>query len=156
MIELQGTTAAERRQWLSELLKTGTYTVTFTKVDGTSRDMPCTLQENLLPTRAFAESKREPNPETLSVWCVDKEAWRSFRVMNVTAVAEYSPTKETTWIVALEEDPETGDLVMPIPEELLKSQGWKVGDTLDWDFDEKTHTAVLTKKDDQTSSQSGS
>ena len=55
MIVLQGTTAAERRQWLAELLKNGTYVVTFTKVDGTSRDMPCTLQENLLPTRAFAE-----------------------------------------------------------------------------------------------------
>ena len=153
MIELQGTTAQERRAWLVELLKSGTYTVTFTKVDGSRRDMPCTLQENLLPTRAFAESRREPNPETLSVWCVDQDAWRSFRVMNVVSVAEYPDKKETTWIVALEEDPETGDLVMPIPEELLKSQGWKVGDTLDRDFNEETQTAILSKKDDQTSSQ---
>ena len=156
MIELQGTTATERRRWLSELLKTGTYTVTFTKVDGSTRDMPCTLQDNLLPTRAFAESRREPNPETLSVWCVDAEAWRSFRVMNVTAVAEYAAEKETTWIVTLEEDPETGDLVMPIPQELLKAQGWEIGDTLNWDFNEETQTAFLSKKDDQASSQSES
>lgn len=156
MIELQGTTAEQRRAWLAELLRSGTYTVTFTKVDGSTRDMPCTLQENLLPTRAFAESRREPNPETLSVWCVDQEAWRSFRVMNVTAVAEYSPKKETTWIVALEEDPETGDLIMPIPQDILDSQGWKVGDTLDWDFNEETQTATLSKKNDQTGSQSES
>ena len=87
---------------------------------------------------------------------LNKEAWRSFRVMNVTAVAEYAAEKETTWIVALEEDPETGDLVMPIPQELLKSQGWEIGDTLNWDFNEETQTAVLSKKDDQTSSQSSS
>jgi len=54
---------------------------------------------------------------------------------------------ETTWIISLEEDPETGDLVMPLPEELLNSQGWKIGDTLVWDVDEKTQTATLTKKD---------
>lgn len=145
MIELQGQNLDERRAWLVDLLKSGVYTVTFTKVDGSVRNMPCTLQENVLPTRAFAESRKKSNPENVSVWCVDKEEWRSFKVMNVTAIAEYQP-KETVWIVALEEDPETGDLIMPIPAPVLESQGWKVGDTLDWDIDEKTQTATLTKK----------
>lgn len=53
---------------------------------------------------------------------------------------------DTTWIIQLEEDPETGDLVMPLPVELLESQGWKIGDTLVWDMDDKTQTATLTKK----------
>ena len=53
---------------------------------------------------------------------------------------------ETTWVISLEEDPETGDLVMPLPDELLETQGWKIGDTLVWDFDQKTQTATLTKK----------
>lgn len=61
-----------------------------------------------------------------------------------------SQTSETTWVVALEEDPETGDLIMPLPEGLLKSQGWNIGDTLIWDIDEKTGTATLTKKNDRT------
>ena len=54
---------------------------------------------------------------------------------------------ETTWIITLEEDPETGDLIMPLPEELLASQGWKIGDTLTWDFDNDSQTATLSKKD---------
>jgi hypothetical protein len=38
----------------------------------------------------------------------------------------------TSWTVTLDEDPETGDLILPLPEDLLKMQGWKEGDTLDW------------------------
>jgi hypothetical protein len=53
---------------------------------------------------------------------------------------------ETSWIIQLEEDPVTGDLVMPLPTELLESQGWKIGDTLVWDIDEETQTATLIKK----------
>lgn len=53
---------------------------------------------------------------------------------------------ETVWVVELEEDPETGDLIMPLPSELIESQGWKIGDTLTWDFDELTKSATLIKK----------
>jgi len=147
MIELQGVTLEERRAWLSQLLQSGTFTITFTKVDGSVRDMPCTLDAGQIPPAPVKETARprRTNNENLSVWCVDKKEWRSFKVMNVTAVTEYTP-KETVWIVALEEDPETGDLVMPIPEAVMQSQGWKIGDTLDWDVNEKTQTATLTKK----------
>jgi hypothetical protein len=55
-------------------------------------------------------------------------------------------TKETTWIVTLEEDPETGDLVMPLPDGLLEEAGWTIGDTLVWDVDVAEQTATLTKK----------
>jgi len=55
-------------------------------------------------------------------------------------------TPETTWIVELEEDPETGDLIMPLPDELIKAQGWEIGDTLTWDIDESTGSVSLSKK----------
>jgi hypothetical protein len=55
-------------------------------------------------------------------------------------------TKETTWIVTLEEDPETGDLIMPLPPELLDEVGWQVGDELDWEVDQESQIATLTKK----------
>ena len=45
----------------------------------------------------------------------------------------YTQTGETTWIVDLEEDPESGDLIMPIPLEALEANGWKIGDTLTWE-----------------------
>ena len=37
-----------------------------------------------------------------------------------------------TWTVELEEDPETGELILPLPEDMLKLQEWVEGDTLEW------------------------
>jgi hypothetical protein len=34
--------------------------------------------------------------------------------------------------IILEEDPETGDLIMPFPRGLLDSLGWKANDVLVW------------------------
>ena len=36
------------------------------------------------------------------------------------------------WTVHLEEDPETGDLLLPFPPDLLEQLGWSEGDTLTW------------------------
>ena len=85
-LELQGATTAERNQWLRDLLVRGTYNITFTKVNGEVRTMPCTLQKDKLPPVPVKESTREAKTETISVWCVDKQEWRSFKVMNVTEV----------------------------------------------------------------------
>lgn len=56
------------------------------------------------------------------------------KIDPATTTAEVIPT---TWIVTLEEDPETGDLVMPIPEEALAANGWRIGDTLTWNIDDE-------------------
>jgi len=55
-----------------------------------------------------------------------------------------TPT-ETHWIVELEEDPETGDLVMPLPPAMLEALGWKIGDDLTWNIDDQTKEVSLTK-----------
>lgn len=34
--------------------------------------------------------------------------------------------------VFTQEDPETGDIILPIPQELLDRMGWREGDTLEW------------------------
>ena len=36
------------------------------------------------------------------------------------------------WTIIVEEDPATGDLILPLPTELLQMQGWKDGDDLEW------------------------
>jgi len=36
------------------------------------------------------------------------------------------------WIVTLEEDPETGDKILPLPQDFLDMQGWIEGDTIDF------------------------
>lgn len=53
----------------------------------------------------------------------------------------------TSWIVKLEEDPETGDLIMPFPPDMLAQVGWDFGDTLIW---EDLHDGrwSLKRKDD--------
>jgi hypothetical protein len=36
------------------------------------------------------------------------------------------------WTITTEEDPVTGDIILPLPQEMLNLQGWKEGDTLEW------------------------
>lgn len=62
-----------------------------------------------------------------------------------TEVSKIEQTSETTWIIELEEDPVTGELIMPLPNELIASQGWAIGDVLEWDVDEKTGEVALKK-----------
>jgi len=87
-LEIQGITTQERKNWLKSILTNGIYDITFTKVNGETRTMPCTLEQKRLPPAPLKESSRSSNSDTLSVWCLDKNEWRSFRVMNVTEVKE--------------------------------------------------------------------
>jgi bifunctional DNA-binding transcriptional regulator/antitoxin component of YhaV-PrlF toxin-antitoxin module len=49
-------------------------------------------------------------------------------------------------IVKLQEDPETGDLILPFPEGMLAEMGWREGDTLD--FESKDDGSFyITKKE---------
>jgi hypothetical protein len=53
-------------------------------------------------------------------------------------------TTATSWIITLEEDPETKDLLLPIPPEILEMKTWKEGDTLEWE-DNKDGSWTLSK-----------
>jgi len=50
------------------------------------------------------------------------------------------------WTVSVEEDPETGDLILPLPLDLLEEAGWKEGDSLNW-IDQKDGSWQLKKVD---------
>jgi len=50
------------------------------------------------------------------------------------------------WTVNVEEDPETGDLILPLPLDLLEEAGWKEGDSLNW-IDQKDGSWQLKKVD---------
>ena len=52
----------------------------------------------------------------------------------------------TKWTVTLEEDPETGELIMPFPPELLAQVGWDYGDVLQWT--ESEHGSFVLSKVD--------
>jgi antitoxin component of MazEF toxin-antitoxin module len=50
-----------------------------------------------------------------------------------------------TYTSTLKTDPETGELMLPIPSELLEDLGWKDGDTLICSFSDD-QTITLRKK----------
>lgn len=47
--------------------------------------------------------------------------------------------------VITHEDPETGDVILPLPPELLDQAGWKEGDQIEW-IENNDGSWVLKKK----------
>jgi hypothetical protein len=37
-----------------------------------------------------------------------------------------------TWTVTLETDPDTGELILPLSDEMMAGLRWEVGDTVEW------------------------
>lgn len=77
------------KEELLEKLRDRVCEVTFTKVNGEVRTMPCTLRKDLVPAyerKTPVKEATEKESATLSVWCIDKQAWRSFRVDSVTDI----------------------------------------------------------------------
>ena len=96
MIQFDKETVEQRRQVLSEQLTAGIVEVTFTKVNGEVRTMPCTLDSTIIPPAPvhatntdnpvdFPRTKKV-NPLVMSVFCIDKGEWRSFRLENVVSI----------------------------------------------------------------------
>ena len=53
--------------------------------------------------------------------------------------------EDVRYEVIIQEDPETGDLLIPLPPAMLGQLGWKEGDEIDFDVDEQGKF-VLHKK----------
>ena len=60
-----------------------------------------------------------------------------------------SDLSDKTWTITLEEDPETGELILPFPPDLLEEAGWVEGDTLEW-TDRGDGSWSLEKQKDKT------
>ena len=53
--------------------------------------------------------------------------------------------KPTSWTITLEAaDDGSGDLVLPLTDEIMESAGWQTGDTLEW-IDNKNGTWSIKK-----------
>jgi len=92
--KLSEMTLDQKRDYLTGLLLHGEVIVEFTKVDGSLRKMPSTLDPKLLPVpkeiliTEIAEPKKErkQSDTTMRVFCTDKSEWRSFRIDSVISV----------------------------------------------------------------------
>jgi WYL_2, Sm-like SH3 beta-barrel fold len=96
------------REWVRGLLQNSEVTVTFTKADGTDRDMLCTLDHSRIPVsvakpvsttapvdgivRESRKPRKEPDPHSIRVFDLEKQEWRSFRferLRKVTATLDF-------------------------------------------------------------------
>lgn len=81
------------RDNLVSLLRDNVATITFTKVDGSERVMRCTLLSQYMPSSAtnngevILEQPRRANSNNVSVWDIDANGWRSFRVSSIKNVS---------------------------------------------------------------------
>jgi hypothetical protein len=75
------------KEELSKKLQKKSLSITFTKVDGSERVMNCTLEEKFLPVvESKSTKKRLENQGVISVFDLDKQAWRSIRLDSIKSV----------------------------------------------------------------------
>ena len=79
------------KKQLTERLKKGPLSVTFTKVDGNTRTLICTLEENTISSNNTAvpmteQINRRENNNVVAAWDVENKGWRSFRVDSIKEV----------------------------------------------------------------------
>ena len=72
------------RDKLIELLQKEVVEVTFTKLDGDERVMPCTLMENYFPDPKKETSQK--NDIVVAVWAIESQGFRSFRYDRVKSI----------------------------------------------------------------------
>ena len=56
------------------------------------------------------------------------------------------------WSVMLEEDEDTGDLILPLTEEMLADIGWELGDVVEWEITENSKSILIKNKTKQSKS----
>jgi len=77
------------RAEMVEKLKEGVYSVTFTKTDGSTRNMLCSLNPVFLPELIADAPVKAPNTSgPIAVWDIEAEGWRSFKPETVSNFEE--------------------------------------------------------------------
>lgn len=84
-------TTVPSRNELVDLLKNNLVEVTFDKLDGSERVMPCTLMESYFPPankdEPLTQKKvREISDKVIAVWAVESNGFRSFRYDRVKKI----------------------------------------------------------------------
>lgn len=141
-----GLSAMDRYSIISQFLKEHKLAVVaFTKLNGEQRTMPCTTDTSLMPAAAISEHHKTRlfDPETMSVWCTDKQAWRAFKTMNVTSVTAQS----TSYTAQITQDPnDENEMILTFDPEMLQNLGWQEGDEIIW-TDNEDGTYSIKKKE---------
>lgn len=73
---------------LEEWIHSGDVTVEFEKKDGTKRVMRCTLRPDAYAGYEFKGGMNHDTSSLMTVWDLDKEAWRMIRYGSINSVEE--------------------------------------------------------------------
>jgi len=145
MIDFKSTemTLEQKYNLAVSALKEQQCVINFTKVNGEERNMVCTLQDVHMPAagQMLLEEIADTsvNHNIVTVWCLENQAWRSMRTENINYIRPHNK-----WTLTIEEDPETGDIMIPFPEDFLTTVGWETGDIINWTQGEND-AWILTK-----------
>jgi len=72
---------------IMNMLTTDIVNIKFKKADGSERLMKCTLLEGWVKEyEKKSEKTRKVSEDTLSVWDVEKDGWRSFRYDSIIEI----------------------------------------------------------------------
>jgi len=76
------------RNEIQDLARNNIISVTFTKKDGETRTMKCSLKDEYIigVKEKTSTSVRKLNDDVLPVWDLDNNGWRSFRIESVKGV----------------------------------------------------------------------
>jgi hypothetical protein len=79
------------RDGLIDMLRHNIVSVTFTKVSGEERVMKCTLKTEYIPNAPIQNGELvvggRSTSNNVSVWDIDANGWRSFRVASVKNIS---------------------------------------------------------------------
>lgn len=95
IIDHHNNTRSDIGKAVKKFLRNGPAKVVFTKVDGTIREMICTLKMDILkehdalPNKSSNGSKRRINEDVVCVFDLEKKDWRSFRIDSLHTVESY-------------------------------------------------------------------
>lgn len=83
-------TESERHGMIHDMLSDHICQVVFTKVDGSVRDMKCTLRSDVLSENGVVPNGTSTKPKSntvIAAYLPEEKVWRSFRVDNVISIA---------------------------------------------------------------------
>ena len=73
--------------WLKGVLKEGNVDLEFVKKDGSTRKMVATLKESVIPQyEKKTNREKKATIETMSVFDVELQEWRSFKLDNIKTI----------------------------------------------------------------------
>lgn len=74
----------------------------------------------------------------------DYHSDKDYEVGTLEDCIAFDEKRNMRYTITVEEDTETGDLVLPFTDDIIEQVGWKIGDTIDWK-DNHDGSFTLTK-----------